>query len=224
MPASTAPILKLVRRVMGERGLTVPALAERAGVDRARLRRALSDQEPITLLDFLAIAEVLELHPEAYAAAPELSDTPPADAPQAEPKLTALGRNDRAPRAEAQVFEPWGGHAEQLVKAAFALGCDFLFTTKIDALGSSGVPAAVLAQYKNGILPIRLDAAYHRYNAPRYDDSGVTLTLSFDALYDCRFPYVAFQQVIFFPEAATAAPAPESPPPEEGRPTLRLVR
>ena len=101
-----------------------------------------------------------------------------------------------------------------------------MFITKIDALGSSGVPAAVLAQYKNGVLPIRLDAAYHRYNAPRYDDGGVTLTLSFDALYDCRFPYLAFQQVVFFPEPATAQPTPEPEPPapDDARPTLRLVR
>ena len=78
-------------------------------------------------------------------------------------------------------------------------------------------------------MPIKLDAAYHKYNQPLYDATAITLTLSFDALYECRFPWSAIKQVIFYPlyEAPEDSeednpPAPDEPSPSGGS-HLRLV-
>jgi hypothetical protein len=69
-------------------------------------------------------------------------------------------------------------------------------------------------------LPIKLDAAYHRYHQPAYDEHGVSLTLSFDRLYRCTFPWPAIEQVVF----KLVPPEPVAPPEPKKRPGLRLVK
>jgi hypothetical protein len=122
------------------------------------------------------------LAPEAAAAAEKAESSEP---------------TPETPKADL-VPNPWGNHPEQLFRIGFALGCDFFFIADTSALADSGVPAATLkSSGKN--LSIGLDARFHADNAPRYDEAGVTLTLSFDRLYDCRFPWTSIRQVIFFP-------------------------
>jgi len=126
----------------------------------------------------------------------------------------------------ALYLDPFGNHRHQLFVVLVDLGCDFSFLCQTDALKDSGIPAEVLERHAGRPMLITLDAAYHRYNNPRYDEEAVTLTLSFDALHECRFPWTAIQEII-------ATPGSGDPDQEEGedasegdtkRPThLRLV-
>lgn len=223
------PILKLLRNEMKRQGTSVPELAQRAGLERSTLRRALAGSSPMTLEEFVAIASTLELDPNRYVqgiqTVEEEAEAQAKEEPEAPLRLAADRETD--PQQEALGIDPWGNHPEQLIRVGFAIGCDFLFLTKVDELEGSGVPKQVLQAYANRDLPIRLDAAYHSYNAPRYDPGGISLTLSFDALYECRFPWSAIRQVVFFPEAPDQpepAPEEEPEPDEKPRPALRLVK
>ena len=114
-----------------------------------------------------------------------------------------------------------------MFRTAFALGCDFFFLAEAAQLEDSGVPGHVLKQYDGQELPIKLDAAYHSYNEPRYHSESITLTLSFDQLYECTFPYSSVKRFVLFPVPFEAPTQPE-PPPEEPEdrssvPHLRLV-
>ncbi|MEZ4239076.1 MAG: hypothetical protein R3F59_23575 [Myxococcota bacterium] len=102
---------------------------------------------------------------------------------------------------------------------AFALGCDFHFSADPAELEGSGVPQAVIERFAGRGLPIEMNAQYHDKNNPRYDEGGITLTLSFDALYDCRFPWSSVRHVLFLPLYEPRAPEEEKP----SRPHLRLV-
>jgi hypothetical protein len=127
---------------------------------------------------------------------------------------------------EFDTLDPYGNHPEQLFRAAFALGIDFMFVVATDNLEDSGVPKSTLEQYSGRELPIKLDAAFHVHNNPSYNDVGVSLTLSFDALYTCSFPWSVFRQFIFFPvipDAIEEEEEEEAPDPNSGRPKLRLV-
>ena len=65
-----------------------------------------------------------------------------------------------------------GNQPRQLFEFAFALNCDFLFMARTADLSGSKVPAAVLDRYAGRDLPIKMDAAYHSHNQPRYDEGG----------------------------------------------------
>ena len=43
---------------------------------------------------------------------------------------------------------------------------------------------------------------FHVYNKPDFQSKGLTLTLSFDALYTCSFPWESISQVVFQPKKA----------------------
>jgi len=204
------PLLRMLREVMKRRGLNTASVADAAGLDRARVRRILKGTDEMTVEELLKLGQSLHIGPADLGlpdvtAEAELHDSPP-PVPEDE---SALG------------LDPWGNHSRQLFRVGFELGCDFLFLARTDDLAESGIPASILGQFAGRDVPVRLDAAYHRFNEPRYDDGGVTLTLSFDALYECRFPWSAIRQVMFFPAAPEEAPVTEEKP--EPRPVLRLV-
>lgn len=228
MSRPSDPLLRWLRQILKERSLSTPALAQQAGLERGRLRDLLAGQQPMTVDELLQISKVLSLSPADFGLAGEVDDAP--DREEAAEASVQLHRLPppvaTAPTADA-AMDPLGNHARQLFEVAFALQCDFLFLADTQHLAESGVPAPVLSRYRDRELPIKLDAAYHSYNNPRYDDTGVTLTLSFDALYDCRFPWTAVKQVVYYPAPPPAPPPPapekESPPPTKGKPFLRLV-
>lgn len=124
-------------------------------------------------------------------------------------------------------LDPEGNQVRQLFEVGFGLGCTFFFQAKTALLQESGVPRAVLERYADRELPIQLDAAYHAYNEPEYTTHGVTLKLSFDAIYTCTFPWAAITRLAFFPEPPPEPepePEEEEEPPSGGRPPfLRLV-
>jgi transcriptional regulator with XRE-family HTH domain len=208
---TSEPLLRLLRDLMAKRHLNTAALAEAADMDRTRLRKVLTGAESMTVEELLMVGQVLQLSP-ADLGLPTAEDF---DAPEETP----------VEEDDARIgLEPWGNHPEQLFRVGFELGCDFLFIAHTDELADSGVPPHILEQFAGRDFPIKLDAAYHRYNNPRFDTRAILLTLSFDALYDCQFPWTSIKQVIFYPVP------PESPEEErdeetdeEGRPVLRLV-
>ena len=192
-------------------------------MQRARVRQVLSGAEPMTVDELMQISQTLKLSPGDFG----LGDLPGAAAPDAPAELAELTEVTDLTTDETIPFalDPLGNQPKQLFEIGFMLGCDFLFLARANDLVESGVPHNVLERYTHREIPIKLDAAYHGHNNPRYSESSVTLALSFDALYECTFPWTSIRQVVFFP----APPEPVLDVPEEkpkerpARPHLRLV-
>jgi hypothetical protein len=217
MARPSEPMLAWLRKLVEGRGINPAQLAKSANLPRARVRKILIGAEPMLVDELVRISTALELQP-ADMGIPLPEGVPAEPEPVEDP--------DAVPARVEPVVDPWGNHPEQLFKIGFALGCDFFFLARADELQGGGIPAPVLAKYLGSDMPIRLDAQFHSYNAPRYDDTGVTISLSFDAVHDCRFPWTSVKQVIFFP--ATPEPGAVRPDADEEEPTppkphLRLV-
>jgi len=221
MSRPSDPLLAWLRELLQKRGINSAQLAAESQIPRARARRVLSGAEPMLLDEFLAITQSLQLTPDDLAGVADLpvAPEPPALGDEA-PRLRPVAAPADEP--EGVTMDPWGNHPRQLVEAGFALGCDFGLILDAAQLADSGVPRSVLERHRAGLMRIQLDAAYHRYNEPRYDDDGLTVTLSFDALYVCTFPWSSIRQIVFSP-VPPEAPASDEPGPDDGRPRLRLV-
>jgi len=107
-------------------------------------------------------------------------------------------------------------HTEQLLVYGFALGCDMMLICTTDKLKKSNIPTNVLERFAPR-MPVQLDAQYHQFNKPTYTKEGVSLRLSFDALYTCFFSWDSIEQIIFKPIATDNTEEPRKPP------KLRLV-
>lgn len=136
-----------------------------------------------------------------------------------------------AASTEAEVLPPPGGldpegsPSRQLVESGFLLGLDMFLHFERRQLDDSGVPPTVLNDRRFvELLPIRLEARWHRHNRPEFLDEHFRCKLSFDALYTCTFPWRALRQVGFTipPDVEPEPPKVEPPPP--ARPVLRLVK
>lgn len=216
-------LLAWLRDLIQQRGLNTAAVAERAGIPRARMRKLLAGTESMLVDELMKLSEALEISP-ADMGLPDGTDLSNGEDGVAE----GLGSAPDAPSEAPLGLDPFGNHPEQMFRAAFALGCDFFFLSDASELEDSGVPGHVLAQYAGRELPIKLDAAYHSYNDPRYHDHGITLTLSFDQLYECTFPWAAIKQFVLFPAPPEEVADPEPPTdgsdePASSVPHLRLV-
>lgn len=210
---------------MKARRVNTAELAERCGLSRSRLRKVISGDEPMLVDELMAMSQALEISPsdlgwpgESDTNAEDPQDEADADTEEVEEddggRLVAF-QATRVPLIDA---DPFGNHVEQLVRMGFELGCTFLFWVRVDQLGDSGVPEHVLDSHRErGDLLIRLEDKFHRYNNPVFGESGITLTLSFDQLYDCTFPWSAIHKVIF---DVGDDEDPDDPP---QRPHLRLV-
>ncbi len=229
-------LLRLIRDVAQKKGLNTAALARVASIERTRLKHLLAGSEPMLVDEFISIAQALEISAtDMGLAAPatagqeedeeEYDDDGPvlADAPV---PLRAVGRRERAPTM-SYTPDPFGNHAQQALRLGFALGCDLFFIVDVKQLGESGVPRSVLARYPEH-MPIRLDAAFHKHNDPQFLPVGLQLTVSFDSVYTCLFPWASFRQISFFPLPPSEPDEPEGPKPEESKASprrghLRLV-
>jgi hypothetical protein len=219
------PLLKVLRDLVLQKGHNTAAVAKAIGADRNRARHVLAGTEPMTVDELLLLGGLLDLSPQDLAAAGVAVE---ASEPASLAPSSGIGLAPAPATEDTRLtIDPFGNQPEQLFRAGFALGCDFMFLAEAAGLEGSGVPPTVLRQYVGKNLPIRLDASYHHYYAPRYDEGGVTVTLSFDALYECRFPWSALKQFIFDPvpppEEKRASDEEEDEAPSPGRPFLRLV-
>lgn len=231
------PLLALIRKVAKDKGLNTAALARAAGIERAHLKHVLAGSEPLTVDELVSLARVLELGPAELQGVP-MGDEEPAPAPPREtggpgPAVVRPGRSNLATIDEddeevdpiTAAADPMGNHAAQALRLGLALGCDLHLVLDSAQVRDSGVPASVLQQFKER-LPLRLDAAFHRHHDLRFEPEHVQITLSFDSLYTCRFPWAAIQQVTLFPLPPEVEPTqpeePEAPPPTR-RGHLRLV-
>ena len=247
---STA-LLARVRDGMKRRGLNRAALAKRLDMDRRELRAVLAEREPLTVDQFFAMVEALELSPlelgvpadlagltldldDAGAVAEGSPPEPPSE-PE-EPAQDDEPSNDGPPRLalaeeveepELMLVDPDGPQAAEMLRLGFALGVDITFGCATEEVRDSGVPESVLARFPE-LLPIRLDAAFHHANRAEYADEGLVLRLSFDRVRNCLFPWSAIRQVTLFPEPPFEPEVDDEPPavddPPSGGATLRLVK
>ncbi|MCB9741093.1 MAG: helix-turn-helix domain-containing protein [Alphaproteobacteria bacterium] len=222
-------ILTWLRASMKEKDVNVAALAQRVDEKRGTVRRVLSGKEPLTVDQLVQWTQALELSLEDLMSMP--ADLPEAPAPAAPPqRLRSVAAAVVPPMDEEPdpfTIDPYALQAEQAIRIAFALGVNFTFVldaTQLDE--SSGVPDSVRGRFPER-MPIQLDAAYHRFNEPEYDERGVGLTLSFGGTkHRSFFPWSAVLQVVYFVEPPEPEPTPEEEEDEapSGRPTLRLVK
>ena len=212
MPSTpTEAMLKSLRDALAVKGLNSAALAKLIGEERKSLRRALGGQVPLTLETFIKVVNALGLAPEAL---PWKQASLPSEPPLQSAQEDSIG------------LDPFGIQGEQAFRLGFALGVDFLFVADTSLLQESGIPQSVLEQWPEEIV-LKLDAAYHRHNAPHFSPEGVGLNLSFDTLYNCFLPWASIQKVVFHLEAPEPAVSPEPEPQSESSPRgpgLRLVK
>jgi len=187
----------MLRKVSRERGLNTAALAQKVGMTRSHLKHVLSGSKDLTVDEFIGIAQALELSQAELTGIPEVSEEDEAPALQ-----------DATEAGGPAAIDPYGNHAEQILKMGFELGIDLFMTLETAMLEGSGVPADVVRRFPES-LPLRLDAAFHRHHDPRFHPEGITLKMSFDALYTCTFRWAAIKQITLFPLA------PDEPPEEE---------
>lgn len=232
------PLLKILRDTVKKRGLSTVHLSAETGIDRSELKKKLAGQLDLTVDDFLRLAEALGLTDEVVAMqrAGKWDGSLDATSPETEEEashegsplqLHALrpGAPAAAPPAARYGLDPEGNPARQLVESGFALGLDMFLHFDRKQLEGSGVPPSVLTDRRFvELLPIKLEARFHRHNRPEFWEEAFRCTLSFDALYTCTFPWRGLRQVGFtLPPETEPDPAPaEEPVPS--RPVLRLVK
>lgn len=194
----SAGLLRQLRALMDARKLNTAAVAQALGRPRGEVRKLLTGGLPLTVDDLVEITQALGLTMEDFGVVvPDIDE-------EAEPAV---------PPPSAH----WDNQPRALVEFAFELGIDVMLLFDPAQLDDWNGPVAVLQQHKGQALPIQLDAAYHRHMDPGYEDDAFWVTLSFDQLYRCRFPWTAVQRVIF-------TPFPPSAPEEDAPgPGLRLV-
>lgn len=219
MSRPSAPLLEWLRKLLKQRGMNSAQVADQAKLPRPRVRKILSGTEPMLFDEFLAISQLLEIKPEDLGLA-EGIEFPEGALTEGE-KLAEAPPGPEAPPEPA--LDPWGNQPRQLIQAGFTLGCDFGLVLDTSKLVGSGIPASVLERYQGGPMRIQLDAMYHQYNDPSYDDEALTVTLSFDALYSCKLPWDSIGQIIFVPIPPSETRGEDPEEPKDQRPKLRLV-
>lgn len=93
-----------------------------------------------------------------------------------------------------------------MITAAVRGGYDFMVVLGGDrALRQRmGLPKSVA---ERDPLLLTFPATWHGYSKPSPEDSGMTCVLSFDALYECRFPWSCIVQVVVQNQGEAAWPA-----------------
>jgi transcriptional regulator with XRE-family HTH domain len=207
-------VLGWLRNALKAKGLNTAALAKRVGEKRATVRNVLAGKEPLTVDQLLTWTQALELSLEDMVGIQEVALPDPVE-------------RSPTPTDQPILLDPYGIQAEQAFRLAFGLGVDFTFIAATADLGDSGLPASVLARFPEKLV-LRLDAAYHSDNRPQFDEAGVTLVLSFDALYTVKLPWSAIHQVVLDlvpppPFSPATKNEPDATDKGKTRPKLRLV-
>lgn len=219
MSKPSEPLLTWLRDIIGKKKLNSAGIADLTKIPKSRVRKILVGSEPMTVDELLQLCEALHVTPADMGLGEQ-------HVPKATPELGTTSNSWH--------LDPLGNHPRQLFQMGFALGCDFLFLADTTQLEDSQIPDKIRAQHAGRNMAIRLDAAYHQYNEPEYYEEGIQITLSFDSLYRCRFPWESIKQFVYYPEPAQElqkpASVPEESPPEEDPPSppkashLRLLK
>lgn len=216
MSAPSEPLLAWLQELLDKRGMSVSVLAGKTGLDRKRVKKILAGTEPMMVDELLTITNLLEVSPTDLGLTP--ADAAPRPAPAAPaPALPAgvVGFENTTP-----------DQAAMLVESGFLLGCTFMMLVDTAELAAdSGLPEATVAQYSGKPLPIKFEHEYHKYNEPDFFPDSVAVTLSFDALYRCTFPWTSIRRMLFWPKPIEAPPQPEeeATAKKPGAPFLKLV-
>ena len=181
------PLVQFLRDAAERKGLNTASMATTLGISRSELKHMLAGTEPMTVDLMIGMAELLDLGPEDLGVMG-------VDVPPTEPAIRSIKDGP----SNAQSYNPYGNHAEQILKLGFGIGCDMHIILQSERLEDSGVPAATLEQFPD-LLPIKLDAAFHHHNDPKFLPDAVTLVLSFDGLYTTTVPWNAFAQITLIP-------------------------
>ncbi len=208
-------LLRILRETATTRGWNTAALAKAASLPRAEMKRVLSGNSPLSVDTFALLAAALEINESDLI---ELGTSKETDADVQESDLSAVAHheiNDLPP------IDPLGNHADQMLRLGFGLGCDMTLTLAKEPLTGAGFPQATLDRYPDHV-PIRLDAAYHRHNDPRFLPEGIQLVLSFDSLCTVVIPWTAIRQVSLRP-LHTELPKLNPKEPTDKTTHLRLV-
>jgi len=215
--------MALLRNLAKERGLNTAALAHEAGMERSRVKALLAGKADMLVDELMQLSEALQIGAADLAAlgtqkAPPEESAPLEASPQ--PKTSVGLKQVDERKLDAWTVDPYGNHAEQALRLGFGLSCDIFMILDTPAVVDSGIPESVRSSFPKG-LPIRLDAAYHRHNDPRFLPEGLQIVLSFDSLHTCMIPWTAFVQIALFPIHEDSEPEPAPEP--SGRGHLRLV-
>jgi transcriptional regulator with XRE-family HTH domain len=226
MARPSDPLLSLIRDLAQRKGLNTAALAEQTGLDRRRLKKVLGGGDPMTVDELIQISEGLEIDAQALTQLQKAPTSPEETepAPEEEPQE---GQNEAclASDFDRSAVDPYGNHAEQVLRVAFELGCDIFCHLDSSLIGNSGIPESVQSRFPD-FLPLRLEAAYHHQNRPVYKPGGLQLMLSFDSIYTCTLPWECFQQITLFPirwDPTGEKLLEDNAEPAEPVPHLRLV-
>ncbi len=204
-------LLRFIRETAAQKGLNTAAMAAVVGISRHELKHVLSGNDPLTVDMMVDLAEALELGPEELGIARfEIPDSPS--------DIQPVRKNQSL--TELPALDPYGNHAEQILRLGFALGCDMHVVLHSERLSGTGIPEETLKQFPD-LLPIKLDAEYHHHNDPRFTPDGIQLVLSFDALYTTVLPWIAFAQITMIPLEPELVDIPD--PPSGHQSHLRLI-
>lgn len=199
------PLLAFLRETIRKKKLNTADLAQRSGIERARLKRRLSGEEDLTVDDLLALYKVLELTPADLG-------VPSGQAPIDEPV------ESEEPPAGA---DPYGNLPRQVFEQAVTLGIDVFLFLDTRQLKESGIPPGVLKQHPESI-GLRMEARWFPQHKFQFLDTALVTMLLFDQFYECTLPWTAFRAIRF--DLPKEEPVPAEPPPRPGAPFLRVVK
>jgi len=205
------PLVRLLRESVDRKGLNTASIASTLGVPRSELKHMLAGTEPLTVDLMIALADILDLGPEDLGMLG-------VELPEPSASLHALSHETQSPNLPA--LDPYGNHTEQILRLGFGIGCDMHIVLHSEHLVDSGIPAETLEQFPD-LLPIKLDAAFHHHNDPKFLPDNIQLVLSFDGVYTTTLPWHAFAQITLIPIEPEFEEETEPTPPNGSH--LRLI-
>ena len=204
------PLVRLLRESVDRKGLNTASIASTLGVPRSELKHMLAGTEPLTVDLMIALADILELGPADLGMLG-------VEIPEPTPPLHTLQQDSES--ANLPALDPYGNHTEQILRLGFGIGCDMHIVLHSEHLEDAGIPEETLKQFPD-LLPIKLDAAFHHHNDPKFLPDNIQLVLSFDGLYTTTLPWHAFAQITLIPLEPEIADEPE---PSTNGSHLRLI-
>ena len=194
----TEKIRSLLVQLMQKKSISTTQMAQQLGMERKKLKRILGGREVMSVDILLQISEKLDLKPEDLSGIEEMSASKSNTTHKTNRKQ---GLQDIASsRSKEKLWEQ--NQARALIEIGFEQALFFTFLAHTDQLKDSGLPDYILQKFARHV-PIQLDPLYHVHNKPDFQRKGLLLTLSFDALYTCFFPWESIVQVVFQPITAT---------------------